>query len=155
MLRKTIVMMFIQYLKQSENQAMDVYFEKLKKYDERKVCEQINKLCDSSKFIPAIADIINPFLKVELSVEDEAELKWEEFRQNACRRYPPNMQPWIKKIQLKIGQQKCEEIYTEDLVWLKKEYLEHFRILKEVEGESFNDPLPQISAKTMEFLKNV
>jgi len=129
-IRNALLLMFKNF-KEYDVELLDYYFQRLKEFDCYTVCKRIFYLMDNSKFRPPIGDILQFFQKKELNYEQESELKWDIFRKQAFTRYPENMQPWIKEIQSKMGRVKCEDSQSEDLPWLKKEFINYYCLFRQ------------------------
>ena len=126
-LKESLVLMF-KYYEKNDTQLLELYLRRLKQFDKETVCRRIEYLIDNSKWMPKIAEIIEP---LGTKIETQMEKDWAVFVKTMNNNFKFEPIPdWVLTIKEHIGVKRCENILEDELHWLKREYEKTYPLVK-------------------------
>jgi D-ribose pyranose/furanose isomerase RbsD len=144
-IKKALGLLVLNYAQ--NNDVLDVLTNKAKVYEnylaekikneeisENEALSRLEEIMRTSKWFPTLAEILE-------CTEEELEVEWLEFKatMNNNLRYEviPDLQYTIKK---ELGLQRCNDITTDQLPWLKKDFMEVYKLVKKGKIKLQSDP---------------
>ena len=138
-LGEAVLIMFTQFGKKDSIEQMDVYVATLKNEDRTKVLTRMDKLRKTSRFLPTIAEILEPEPIVTKNSENDF---LERFRKQSgyLPEYAVKLDDDVYTVRKSLGHRRVINASLQDWKWIEKEALSEYLRIKKGDLSLLPDP---------------